>query len=146
LNITKLEHDSKMEFKEKVTLAQKILIYGGSGGIGSATGRILHARGYNLHLVGRDKERLAAIAIELGATSTLGDVNDSSLFIRAAQDSGAVLNGLVYAVGTINLRSLGRLTAADFLTDFRLGQSKIRLGRYFSGVKIRSQLQILGMA
>jgi NAD(P)-dependent dehydrogenase (short-subunit alcohol dehydrogenase family) len=30
------------------------------------------------------------------------------------------LDGLVYAVGTINLRSLGRLTEADFLTDFRV--------------------------
>lgn len=101
-------------------MAQKILIYGGSGGIGSATGRMLHARGCDLHLVGRDEEKLAAIAKELGATFTLGDVNDSSLFTRAAQDAGAALDGLVYAVGTINLRSLGRLTEADFLTDFRV--------------------------
>jgi NAD(P)-dependent dehydrogenase (short-subunit alcohol dehydrogenase family) len=28
-------------------MTQKILIYGGSGGIGSATGRMLHARGLN---------------------------------------------------------------------------------------------------
>lgn len=101
-------------------MANKILIYGGSGGVGSATGRMLRARGYDLHLVGRDEERLAGIARELGATSTLGDVNDSSLFTRAAQDAGAALDGLIYAVGTINLRSLGRLTEADFLTDFRV--------------------------
>ena len=81
---------------------------------------MLHARGYDLYLVGRDEERLAAIARELGATATLGDVNDSNLFSRVAQDAGAVLDGLVYAVGTINLRSLGRLTDADFLTDFRV--------------------------
>jgi NAD(P)-dependent dehydrogenase (short-subunit alcohol dehydrogenase family) len=30
------------------------------------------------------------------------------------------LDGLVYAVGTINQHSLGRLTEADFLTDFRV--------------------------
>jgi NAD(P)-dependent dehydrogenase (short-subunit alcohol dehydrogenase family) len=81
---------------------------------------MLHARGVELHLVGRDEERLTAIARELGATLTLGDVNDSSLFARAAQDAGAALDGLVYAVGTINLRSLGRLTEADFLNDFRV--------------------------
>jgi NAD(P)-dependent dehydrogenase (short-subunit alcohol dehydrogenase family) len=101
-------------------MAQKILIYGGSGGIGSAIARLLHARGVELHLVGRDEERLSAIARELGATSTQGDVNDGSLFARATEDAGAVLDGLVYAVGTINLRSLGRLTEADFLTDFRV--------------------------
>lgn len=101
-------------------MTQKVLIYGGSGGIGSATARLLHARGVDLHLVGRDEERLSAIARELGATSTLGDVNDSSLFARAAEEAGAALDGLVYAVGTINLRSLGRLTEVDFLNDFRI--------------------------
>ncbi|MCG2787208.1 MAG: SDR family oxidoreductase [Anaerolineae bacterium] len=101
-------------------MTQKIMIYGGSGGIGSATARLLHARGVDLHLVGWDEVRLGAIARELGATSTLGDVNDSSLFARAAEEAGAVLDGLVYAVGTINLRSLGRLTEADFLNDFRV--------------------------
>jgi NAD(P)-dependent dehydrogenase (short-subunit alcohol dehydrogenase family) len=101
-------------------MTQKILIYGGSGGIGSATARLLHARGVDLHLVGRDEEQINAIARELGATFTLGDVNDSSLFTLATEDAGAVLDGLVYAVGTINLRSLGRLTEADFLTDFRV--------------------------
>lgn len=101
-------------------MVQKILIYGGSGGIGSAIGRKLHARGHQLHLVGRDEERLTVIAKELGATCTVGDVNDSNLFTRVTQDAGGVLNGLVYSVGTINLRSLGRLTEADFLSDYRV--------------------------
>ena len=47
-------------------MAPKVLIYGGSGGIGSATGRILRARGYDLHLVGRSEDKLSAIAAELG--------------------------------------------------------------------------------
>ena len=101
-------------------MTRKVLIYGGSGGIGSATGRVLRAQGYDLHLVGRNQDRLATVATELGATFTVGDVNDGDLFSRVAQDAGDALDGLVYAVGTINLRSLGRLTEADFLTDFRV--------------------------
>lgn len=101
-------------------MTPKVLIYGGSGGIGAATGRVLRARGYDLHLVGRNEERLAAIATDLGATVTVGDVNDDDLFSRVAQDAGESLDGLVYAVGTINLRSFGRLTKADFLNDFRV--------------------------
>jgi NADP-dependent 3-hydroxy acid dehydrogenase YdfG len=58
-------------------MAKKILIYGGSGGVGSATGRVLRARGYDFHLVGRDADRLAAVASELDATFTIGDVNES---------------------------------------------------------------------
>jgi NAD(P)-dependent dehydrogenase (short-subunit alcohol dehydrogenase family) len=101
-------------------MARRVLIYGGCGGIGSALGRILRAQGCDLHLVGRNEEKVAAIAAELGATSTVGDVTDGGLFTRVAHDAGESLDGLVYAVGTINLRSLGRLTEADFLIDFRV--------------------------
>lgn len=101
-------------------MAGKILIYGGSGGIGSATARALHKRGYALHLVGRTEEKLASIAHETGATFTRGDVADSSLFSRATEEAGDVLDGLVYAIGSINLKSLQRLTESDFLNDYRL--------------------------
>jgi NAD(P)-dependent dehydrogenase (short-subunit alcohol dehydrogenase family) len=56
----------------------------------------------------------------LGASYTLGDVKDGSLFSRAVKDAGEPLDGLVYAVGTINLRSLQRLTEADFINDFQV--------------------------
>jgi NAD(P)-dependent dehydrogenase (short-subunit alcohol dehydrogenase family) len=98
----------------------RVIIYGGSGGIGSATGRILRARGYELHLVGRSKDKLAASAAELGASFTVGDVTDSGLFARVTQEAGEAWDGLVYAVGTINLRGFQRLTEADFVNDFRV--------------------------
>ena len=101
-------------------MAPKVVIYGGSGGIGSATGRILRARGYDLHLVGRSEDKLAAMEAELDAPFTIGDVCDGQLFSRVAKDAGKPLDGLVYAVGTINLRSLRRLTEDDFLNDFRI--------------------------
>jgi NAD(P)-dependent dehydrogenase (short-subunit alcohol dehydrogenase family) len=97
-----------------------VLIYGGSGGVGSATARLLHARGYTLHLVGRDQARLATIAEELNAGVTAGDVLESELFARATQAAGPELSGLVYAVGTINVRSLTRLQEADFMLDYRV--------------------------
>lgn len=101
-------------------MAPRVLIYGGSGGVGSATARILRARGYDLHLVGRSEDKLSAIAAELEVTYTTGDINDASLVSRVTEEVGVPLNGLVYAVGTINLRSFPRLTEADFLNDFRV--------------------------
>lgn len=101
-------------------MTQKVLIYGSTGGIGSTLSRLLHTRGYDLHLVGRNESKLSALAAELGCGYTSGDVTDSGLFGRVTQDAGDVLNGLVYAVGTINLRSLARFTEADFLHDFQL--------------------------
>jgi NAD(P)-dependent dehydrogenase (short-subunit alcohol dehydrogenase family) len=80
----------------------------------------LGARHYDLHLVARSEDRLAAVAGELGASYTVGDIHDGNLFSRATKEAGEALDGLVYAVGTINLRSLQRLTEADFLNDFRV--------------------------
>ncbi|MBS3955129.1 MAG: SDR family oxidoreductase [Methylomicrobium sp.] len=101
-------------------MAGKFLIYGGYGAIGSATARILAERGDTLHLVGRNEAKLAALATELGAGYTVGDINETDLFARASSDAGEVLEGLVYAVGSINLRGLQRLSETDFLNDFRV--------------------------
>lgn len=101
-------------------MAGKVLIYGGSGGIGSATARALKDKGFDLHLVGRDGDRLAALAAETGATTTQGDVTDDGLFARVTQHSGPALAGLVYAVGSITLKTLPRLTAQDIRADFWL--------------------------
>jgi NAD(P)-dependent dehydrogenase (short-subunit alcohol dehydrogenase family) len=103
-------------------MAGTILIYGGGGAIGAATARLLARDGFSLHLVGRDEARLGAVAAEIGAGATPGDVRDETLFARATAAAAAdgALAGLVYAVGTINLKPLARLTEADFLEDFRV--------------------------
>ena len=100
---------------------QRVLIYGGTGGIGRATADALRHRGFGLHLAARDRDRLDAAAAELGETTvTAGDVADPDFFARATAEAGDGLAGLVYAVGTINLRPLARLTRADAEADFRI--------------------------
>jgi NAD(P)-dependent dehydrogenase (short-subunit alcohol dehydrogenase family) len=101
-------------------MAGKVLIYGGSGGIGAASARKLVAKGYGVHLAGRDAERLKAVAAETGGGFTVCDVLQDDAFARVMNDAGEALAGLVYAVGSINLKPLARLTTADFEQDFRL--------------------------
>lgn len=98
----------------------KVLIWGGSGGVGTATARALYIKGFDLHLVGRDAGKLSALADELGCSTSQADVEDDTAFARVGAEAGAHLVGLVYAVGSINLRPLARLTTADFVRDFRV--------------------------
>jgi NAD(P)-dependent dehydrogenase (short-subunit alcohol dehydrogenase family) len=98
----------------------KYLIFGASGGMGSAIARRLVKGGNEVHLSGRDAERLGVIAGELGCSFTAGDVLEPGVIDTVAQAAGPTLNGMAFAVGSINLKPVSRLTDDDFLNDFRL--------------------------
>ncbi len=101
-------------------MGKRIIIYGGSGGIGSAIARNLHSTGSELHLVGRSEEKLKRVTTELQASYTAGDVCDETLFTQVHKDFAGPIDGIVYSVGTITLGSIRRLTSADFLQDFKV--------------------------
>jgi NAD(P)-dependent dehydrogenase (short-subunit alcohol dehydrogenase family) len=102
------------------TLEGTVVIVGGTGGIGSALARRLSARDVPLHLVGRDIARLQQVSAETGATFAVADVMDTQALVTAVQAASGPTAGLVYAVGSINLKPLARLSAEDFAGDFAL--------------------------
>lgn len=97
----------------------KVLIWGGSGGIGAAIAATLVTRGQAVHLAGRNVEALGEAAARLGASHTVADVTDPTAIARATNEAGP-LDGLAYCVGSINLKPVARLTEADFIRDFEL--------------------------
>lgn len=101
-------------------MSRKILIYGGTGGIGSAIARLLHGRGDQLYLVGRHQDKATDLLALDGVRFIDGDVTSEGVFDRVMEEVGQELNGLVYAVGSIHLGSLRRLGADDFMRDFQL--------------------------
>lgn len=98
----------------------KVVIVGGTGGIGTALARKLAASGRPSHLVARDAGRLCALASELGASFATADVADPASLRSAIEAAGAPLSGLVYAVGTITLKPVARVAPADAERDFRV--------------------------
>lgn len=96
------------------------VIVGATGGIGREVARQLASGGHELVLAGRDQARLSALAGELGARSCVCDVLEPDSFKHLAEAAGPAIDGIVYAVGSITLKPLQRLTEADCLLDFRL--------------------------
>jgi NAD(P)-dependent dehydrogenase (short-subunit alcohol dehydrogenase family) len=96
------------------------IILGGTGGIGAALAHKLAASGRRLHLIARDEARLAALAAELGASHASADVGDPAALAAAIGGVEGPIDGLAYAVGSINLKPLARLTPDEMLADFQL--------------------------
>ncbi len=101
-------------------MSGKFIVFGGSGGIGSAIARRIVARGDTVHLIGRSGDKLAAVAAEIGGTFAVGDVTDRAQVEAAVAQAGPEVSGLAYAVGSITLKPLSRLTDDDALRDFQL--------------------------
>lgn len=97
-----------------------LVIFGGSGAIGSQLAARAHARGTALHLVGRNEDRLKALSETYGARYSLCDVTQSEDLTTLSEAIEGPVSGLVYAVGSITLKPFARLSAEDYLHDYQL--------------------------
>ncbi|MEJ2058313.1 MAG: SDR family NAD(P)-dependent oxidoreductase [Desulfofustis sp.] len=101
-------------------MAEKYLIYGGTGGIGSEIARSLADGQNEVFIVGRDPEKAGNLTALPGIIYISADVTEDGCCENIMESVGPELDGLVYAVGSINLGSLRRLGADDFINDFKI--------------------------
>ncbi|TVR83190.1 MAG: SDR family oxidoreductase [Rhodospirillales bacterium] len=99
-----------------------ILIFGATGGVGSALAQRLHASGRPLFLSARDSDRLSDLARALDAPSQAADVLDETAVAGVVKAASAQdgLAGLAFCVGSIVLKPLKSVTPNDFAEAFRL--------------------------
>ncbi len=93
-----------------------VAIIGATGGIGHALTTRLTAAGTPVFAIGRDAAKLAA----LGVPYAVADATDTPALEAAIKAAGAELSGLVYAVGSIVLKSLKTAKPEDYLAAFQL--------------------------
>jgi 3-oxoacyl-[acyl-carrier protein] reductase len=91
----------------EVLTVQKVLVIGGSGGIGAAVARQIVAGGGQVFLAGRNTEKLTATAAELGASWTAVEATDAAAVdacADAATEALGGLTGITNCVGSILLK------------------------------------------
>ena len=95
----------------------KILITGGSSGIGKETAKQFIHKGATVVITGRDEARLNQAATEIGAIPLLFDVSDLASIPEKAKEAVALLGGkidtLVNNAGIGTFPLLGDITAED---------------------------------
>ena len=97
--------------------AQSILIFGATGGIGSALARQLAPRGCRLTLAARDPQRLASLAEEVQGDSLEVDVTNSAAVdacLAAVVEKNGRLDGVVNCVGSLLLKPAHATTDEDW--------------------------------
>ena len=98
--------------------SSSFLIFGASGGIGSALARRLHKDGHRLVLTARNPPSLKALAAELDASAITADARDSAqvakVFAKAEEILGRV-DGVAHCVGSLLLKPAHAITDEDWL-------------------------------
>ena len=94
-------------------MAEKYLIVGATGSIGSNLSEQLYFSGNKVHLVGRDESQLQILSEKLNSQYTVTDVLDDG-FVEKIKSDISDIKGLAYCVGSIDLKPLKNTTENDF--------------------------------
>lgn len=101
---------------------KNILVVGGSSGIGLSLVKLLHQNDAVVYVISRSGDVDFPEGVKYLAADITGDLESIPAFLPEK------LHGLVYSVGSINLKPFNRLSADDFLNDYRvnvLGAARI---------------------
>ncbi|BAU53740.1 SDR family NAD(P)-dependent oxidoreductase [Mucilaginibacter gotjawali] len=93
---------------------KNILVVGGSSGIGLSLVKMLNANYATVYVISRSEPDNLPVGVKHLQTDITATLDAITGFLPDA------LHGLVYSVGSINLKPFNRLTEADFLNDYRI--------------------------
>jgi 3-oxoacyl-[acyl-carrier protein] reductase len=93
---------------------KNILIVGGSSGIGLNLIELITAKGANVYNLSRNANPTWPASVKHLSLDVLTDLSALASFLPEQ------LHGLVYSVGSINLKPFNRLTEDDFLNDYKI--------------------------
>jgi NAD(P)-dependent dehydrogenase (short-subunit alcohol dehydrogenase family) len=116
----RIRHGTVCETRRMSEPSGGILILGASGGIGSATARLLAARGLRLVLAGRDPDRLRPLAEETGARVAAACDPTRFAEVEACVADAGPLAGIAHCVGSILLKPAHRTSEEELAEVLRV--------------------------
>lgn len=93
---------------------KNFLVVGGSSGIGLSLVKLLHQQQANVYVISRSASDEWPAGVNYLRADITGNIDDEKIFLPEQ------LHGLVYSVGSINLKPFNRLAETDFLNDYQL--------------------------
>jgi NAD(P)-dependent dehydrogenase (short-subunit alcohol dehydrogenase family) len=93
------------------------VIYGGGGAIGGAVARAFAAAGARVHLAGRTRARLEAVARGIGAEVAVVDALDESAVAEHADAVAAAAGGIDIALNAVSFPYVSGTPFADLAVD-----------------------------
>ena len=94
-------------------MAEKFLIFGATGSIGSSLAEQLKNSGHDIHLVARNETEVKNISNNLNCSFTVADVLEEG-FIDKVKNDISEIKGIAYCVGSIDLKPFKLVTEQDF--------------------------------
>ena len=94
-------------------MSEKYLIVGATGSIGSSLATQLYESGKEVHLVGRDENQTKSLSEKLNSAYSIADVLEDG-FVDKIKANIEDVKGIVYCVGSIDLKPLKMASESDF--------------------------------
>ena len=101
-------------------MKKKIIIFGGSGSIGSSIAKEIINEGYEPYLIGRNYSSLKSLATELNCSYDVVDVTNTDQMVQVLKKCEDDIFGLAYCVGSIDLKPLSSAHENDYIESFKV--------------------------
>ena len=102
-------------------MADKILIFGATGAVGSSLAKLLIENSISTHLIGKNEEEISKLSEETNGSYSVADVTDPSFIEKIDSDLKNIdIAGIAYCVGSIDLKPINLVTRKDYLKSLEL--------------------------
>ena len=96
-------------------MANKILIFGATGAVGSSLAKLMQNGSTECHLIGKSQDEVSKLSDETGHSFSVADVLEEGFLDKIDSDiADTEIKGIAYCVGSIDLKPLKSASESDF--------------------------------